>query len=67
VERRESASNIRMARTVLPPHLVESNGVKGCSVCAQQFDATSTPSTSVAFKKHVQDVHRAKVDIKRAP
>jgi hypothetical protein len=49
VESRESESNPYGKNPFTAP-LVESNGVKRCSVCAQQFDATSTPSISVAFK-----------------
>ena len=45
---------------VLPAHLIESRGLNRCSLCAISFDASSKPSISAAFKKHVLEVHRAK-------
>ena len=48
-----------MVRRVLPPHLIESKGVKRCSVCMHPFDADSKPSLSAVFKEHVMEVHRS--------
>jgi hypothetical protein len=47
-------------RTVLPPYLIASHGVKLCSVCRHAFGADSKPSIGSAFKKHVLDLHRVK-------
>ena len=48
-----------MASQVLSPHLIESKGVKRCSVCKHPFDADSRPSLSAAFKRHVIEVHKS--------
>jgi hypothetical protein len=42
----------------LPPHLVELNGIKCCSVCKKAFDASSTPFVSAPFKKHDLEDHK---------
>ena len=47
-------------KTQLPPHLVELQGKKCCSVCKLPFDANAKPSRSAAFKLHVLLVHRTK-------
>jgi hypothetical protein len=51
---------VAMVRTLLPPYLTTSGGVKCCSACHQQFDARAMPSLGAAFRKHVEDVHRGK-------
>ena len=46
-----------MANRVLPPHLIESNGVTCCSQCKAPFSENSKLSLSAAFRKHVVEVH----------
>jgi hypothetical protein len=56
-----------LPRKPLPPNLIEAHGVKRCSVCLQTFDADSKPSISVAFEKHVLEVHRDREGLERRP
>jgi hypothetical protein len=42
----------------LPPHLVESRGVKRCSECNQAFSVDSALSLSAAFRKHLTEIHK---------
>jgi hypothetical protein len=49
-----------MAKTFLPPHLLEVCGVSCCFVCQQVFAADSKLSIGVAFRRHFLDVHTAK-------
>ncbi len=65
---RNGVSNITltMARTLLPPYLTTSGGVKCCSACGQPFDAKALPSLGAAFRKHVEEVHRPSQDVSEA-
>lgn len=47
-----------IGRQTLPPHLAERNESKCCSACGQQFSIDSEPTLSVAFRRHVLEVHR---------
>ena len=49
-----------MTAKLLAPHLVDHRGIKVCSVCTQSFATISGPSLSVAFRKHVEEVHSEK-------
>lgn len=49
-----------MAKTFLPPHLIDVCGVSLCSACQHTFDTESQLSIGVAFRMHILDVHTAK-------
>jgi hypothetical protein len=55
-----------MAKTFLPPHLIDVRGVSCCSVCRHAFDTNSKLSIGVAFRMHILDVHTAKAPSKRS-
>jgi hypothetical protein len=42
----------------LPPHLIEFQGAKRCSVCMMPFPPDAQPSQSKAFAAHVLKAHR---------
>jgi hypothetical protein len=48
-----------MVSRVLPPHLIESNGVNRCSICKNAFTLDSKPTMNAAFRKHVAEVHKS--------
>ena len=45
--------------SILPPHLVERNRKKVCSVCNEEIDRKDS-TLSQAFRKHVEENHRPK-------
>ena len=59
VEAQKASENARYARsnTKFPPHLIDSRGVKRCSVCRMPFRADSQPSIIKAFAAHVLKAH----------
>ena len=49
---------IDMSTTKLPPHLIDYQGAKRCSVCKMPFPTDVKPSLSTAFAEHVVKAHR---------
>ena len=47
-----------MPRSKLPPHLVQYQGLRRCSVCMMLFPDNSQPSVSKGFAEHVVKAHR---------
>ena len=42
-----------MPRTKLPPHLIDYQGAKRCSICKMPFPSDAEPSLGKAFAEHV--------------
>ncbi len=49
---------VRMARTKLPPHLIDYQGAQRCSICKMPFPSDAQPSLDKAFAEHVITAHR---------
>ena len=47
-----------MPRTKLPPHLIDYQGAKRCSICKMPFPSDIEPSLTKAFAEHVISNHR---------
>ena len=47
-----------MPRTKLPPHLIDYQGARRCSICKMPFPTDAEPSLSKAFAEHVITNHR---------
>ena len=47
-----------MPRTKLPPHLINYQGAKRCSICKMPFPSDAEPGLSKAFAEHVITNHR---------
>jgi len=47
-----------MPRIKLPPHLIDYQGAKRCSICKMPFPSDIEPSLTKAFAEHVISNHR---------
>jgi hypothetical protein len=47
-----------MSRTRFPPHLIDYQGAKRCSICKMPFPSDAQPALDRAFAEHVITNHR---------
>ena len=47
-----------MPRVKLPPHLIDYQGAKRCSICMMPFPSDAQPSLDKSFAEHVITNHR---------
>lgn len=48
-----------MAHKRTPPHLIDYQGARRCSVCKMPFPPDAKPSQEETFAEHVRKAHRA--------